>query len=44
MGFQEEFYKMVQADEAIFMTQGKIDSVSERGDGMEVTTQRIAAG
>ncbi len=37
MGFQEEFYKMVQADDAIFMTQGKIDTVSERGDGMEVT-------
>jgi len=35
-GFQEEFYKLVQADDAIFMTKGVIDSVSDRGDAMEV--------
>jgi quinone-modifying oxidoreductase subunit QmoB len=32
-GFQEEFYKQVQADEAIFMTRGEVDSVTDR-DGM----------
>jgi len=36
-GFQEEFYKMVQADDAIFMTRGTIDSLSENGDVVEVT-------
>jgi len=35
-GFQEEFYKMVQADDAIFMTKGIIDTVTDRGDGMEL--------
>jgi quinone-modifying oxidoreductase subunit QmoB len=35
-GFQEEFYKMVQADDAIFLTKGIIDSVSEKGDVIQV--------
>ena len=35
-GFQEEFYKMVQADDAIFLTKGIIDSVSEEGDVIQV--------
>jgi quinone-modifying oxidoreductase, subunit QmoB len=35
-GFQEEFYKMVQADDAIFMTKGVIESVRDTGDAMEV--------
>jgi quinone-modifying oxidoreductase subunit QmoB len=35
-GFQEEFYKMVQADDAIFMTKGVIESVSDQGDAMKV--------
>jgi quinone-modifying oxidoreductase subunit QmoB len=35
-GFQEEFYKMVQADDAIFMTKGRIESVSDRGDAVQV--------
>jgi len=36
-GFQEEFYKMVQADDAIFMTKGVIETVSVKGEGVEVT-------
>ena len=36
-GFQEEFYKMVQADDAIFMTKGVIEKVSDTEDGVEVT-------
>lgn len=35
-GFQEEFYKMVQSDDAIFMTKGLIENVSDLGDGMQV--------
>jgi len=35
-GFQEEFYKLVQADDAIFMTKGLIESVSDKGDELEV--------
>ncbi len=35
-GFQEEFYKLVQADDAIFMTKGVIESVTDTGDAMEV--------
>lgn len=35
-GFQEEFYKQVQADEAIFMTKGVIESVSDKGHEVEV--------
>ena len=35
-GFQEEFYKMVQADDAIFMTKGIIESVSDTGHEVEV--------
>ena len=35
-GFQEEFYKEVQADDAIFMTKGVIKSVSDRGHEVEV--------
>ncbi len=36
-GFQEEFYKMVQADDAIFMTKGVIEKVADTGEAMEVT-------
>ena len=35
-GFQEEFYKMVQADDAIFMTKGLVSSVVDTGEAMEV--------
>jgi quinone-modifying oxidoreductase subunit QmoB len=35
-GFQEEFYKLVQADDAIFMTKGVIKSVSDLGHEVEV--------
>ena len=35
-GFQEEFYKMVQADDAILMTKGVIESVSDQGDAVKV--------
>jgi quinone-modifying oxidoreductase subunit QmoB len=35
-GFQEEFYKMVQADDAIFMTRGLVESVYKRGDEVAV--------
>ena len=35
-GFQEDFYKMVQADDAIFMTKGVVDSVTDRGEEMEL--------
>jgi len=35
-GFQEEFYKMVQADDAIFLTKGIIDSVTEEGNVVRV--------
>jgi quinone-modifying oxidoreductase subunit QmoB len=36
-GFQEEFYKMVQADDAIFMTKGVVDAVVVQEDAVEVT-------
>jgi quinone-modifying oxidoreductase subunit QmoB len=36
-GFQEEFYRMVQSDDAIFMTRGRIDRVTDTGDIVEVT-------
>lgn len=35
-GFQEEFYKTVQADEAIFMTKGSIDTVADQGNAVQV--------
>jgi len=35
-GFQEEFYKLVQADDAIFMTKGVIESVSDLGHEVAV--------
>jgi quinone-modifying oxidoreductase subunit QmoB len=35
-GFQEEFYKLVQADDAIFMTKGVIESISDVGHEVEV--------
>ncbi len=38
-GFQEEFYKMVQSDDAIFMTRGIIDSVSPDGSQVRVTVR-----
>jgi quinone-modifying oxidoreductase subunit QmoB len=36
-GFQEDFYKRVQEDAAIFMTRGKVDSVEPKGGS--VTTR-----
>lgn len=36
-GFQEEFYRMVQSDDAIFMTKGVIETVADTGDGVDVT-------
>ncbi len=38
-GFQEEFYKMVQADDAIYLTKGIIESVLEESDGVQVTVK-----
>jgi len=35
-GFQEEFYKMVQADDAIFMTKGNIENVTDLEDQVQV--------
>jgi quinone-modifying oxidoreductase subunit QmoB len=35
-GFQEEFYRMVQSDDAIFMTRGRIERVTDMGDRIEV--------
>ena len=36
-GFQEDFYKMVQSDDAIMMTKGMIEAVEETGPLMRVT-------
>ena len=36
-GFQEGFYRMVQADDAIFMTRGKIEKVDDLGESVAVT-------
>lgn len=36
-GFQEDFYKMVQSDDAIMMTKGMVDAVEEIGSLMRVT-------
>ncbi len=38
-GFQEEFYKMVQADDAILMTKGVIETVTDTGTYVEVTVK-----
>jgi len=35
-GFQEEFYKLVQADDAIFMTKGTVEKVTDTGSEVEV--------
>lgn len=35
-GFQEEFYKRVQSDDAIFMTRGLVASVTDKKDSLEV--------
>ncbi len=39
MGFQEEFYKMVQSDDAIFLTSGVVDSVSPDDARVRVTVK-----
>ncbi|MDF1576093.1 MAG: FAD-dependent oxidoreductase [Bacteroidales bacterium] len=44
MGFQEEFYKMVQADDAIFMTKGVVGTVSDLGNEMELTVSQSLLG
>ena len=36
-GFQEEFYKRVQSDDAIFMTKGLVESVQSGDKGIEVS-------
>ena len=36
-GFQEEFYKNVQSDEAIFMTKGVVESLDAREGGIQVS-------
>jgi quinone-modifying oxidoreductase subunit QmoB len=38
-GFQEEFYKLVQSDDAIFMTKGLVESVETKGNGIQVTVK-----
>jgi quinone-modifying oxidoreductase, subunit QmoB len=43
-GFQEGFYKMVQADEAIFMTKGAIETVVDRGSEVAVTIGKSLIG
>lgn len=43
-GFQEEFYKMVQADDAIFMTKGRVESVNDRGNEVEVVLSESLLG
>ncbi len=35
-GFQEDFYKAVQADDAIFLTKGKVETVSSSGKVLQV--------
>jgi quinone-modifying oxidoreductase subunit QmoB len=36
-GFQEEFYKKVQSDDAIFMTKGLVESVQAEENGIKVS-------
>jgi len=43
-GFQEEFYKLVQADDAILMTKGMVEKVSDTGAQMEVTVKDSLLG
>lgn len=43
-GFQEEFYRMVQSDDAIFMTKGVIETVADRGVNVEVTVNESLLG
>ncbi len=38
-GFQEEFYKRVQADDAVFLTKGTVDSIVEHGSGIRVSVK-----
>jgi quinone-modifying oxidoreductase subunit QmoB len=38
-GFQEEFYKLVQSDDAIFMTKGVVDSVDPSGNVVQVSVK-----
>ncbi len=42
LGFQEEFYKRVQSDDAIFMTKGLVESVQRGEKGIEVVYQDLA--
>jgi quinone-modifying oxidoreductase subunit QmoB len=43
-GFQEEFYKLVQSDNAIFMTKGRVESVSDVQDAVEVVLSESLLG
>jgi len=35
-GFQEDFYRRVQSDDAVFMTRGRVDSVTDNGSQVRV--------
>ncbi|HER09493.1 MAG TPA: hydrogenase iron-sulfur subunit [Bacteroides sp.] len=43
-GFQEDFYRSVQSDEAIFMTRGQVESVRQSGQALEVTVLDSSLG
>jgi quinone-modifying oxidoreductase subunit QmoB len=44
LGFQEAFYKQVQADESIFMTKGLIESVTDHGREVQVVVGESLIG
>jgi quinone-modifying oxidoreductase subunit QmoB len=39
-GFQEDFYKQVQADDAIFLTRGSVCSVVSTGEGLQISLEK----
>jgi len=43
-GLQEYFYKNIQQDEGIFLTKGKVVSVSQNGDGLIVEADETLLG
>jgi quinone-modifying oxidoreductase subunit QmoB len=43
-GFQESFYRMVQSDDAIFMTRGKVGSVTDDGTHVKVAVRDTLLG
>ena len=44
LGFQEEFYKQVQADDAICMTRGTVTAVTDTEEGVEVEVSDALLG